>query len=69
MYSLIATEKSERSSLLVLEMEGSKPQSRWEMGPCSRITVNMHCAVLALVSALGTEPGHRDWAHIGCSCF
>lgn len=32
MYPLTATEKSEKSSLLVLEMEGSKPQSRWKMG-------------------------------------
>lgn len=65
MYPLIATEKSEQSSLLVSEIEGSKPQSKWEIGSCSRVTVNMGlCNCGSVLSALVTGSKCLGWAHV-----
>lgn len=61
----------EQSSLLVSEMEDSKPQSRWEIGSCSRVTVNMGlCNCGSVVSALGTgSKGSGAGSTFGYSCF
>lgn len=59
MSPLIATEKSEQSSLLVSEMEGSKPQSRWEISSCSRVTISMGLCNCDSVVSLPWELGAR----------
>lgn len=65
MYPLIATEKSEQSSLLVSEMEGSKPQGKWEIGSCSKVAINMGlCNCGSVVSALGTGSKGSGWTHV-----